>query len=64
MDKVCNPVSIVLEMHGEKYSIEGMPWDSGADELLDAFKRLMVCATFSPTILNDECGHYEYVSDI
>lgn len=64
MDKVYSPVNIVLEMHGIKYSVEGLPWDSGADELFDAFKRLMVCATFSPTILNEDGGHYEYVSDI
>lgn len=57
------PAKIVLEMHGHTYSVDGLPWDADADELINAFKRLLVSATFPATILNDEYGHYEWVEN-
>lgn len=51
---------ITLELHGEKYTVETNHWDYNADELLDMFKRLMVCATYPPSILSDEEGSWEW----
>ena len=51
---------ITLELHGEKFTVETNHWDYNADELLDMFKRLMVCATYPPSILSDEEGSWEW----
>lgn len=51
---------ITLEIHGEKYVAETPHWDLNANELLDMFKRLMVCATYPPSILSDEEGSWEW----
>ena len=63
MASITDPVTITLTMHGIKHTVEGLDWDSSADDLVDAFKRLLIGATFPPSILDDECGHYEYVDD-
>ena len=63
MAKITDPVKISLTMHGVTHTVDGMPWDSDAEELIDAFKRLLIGATFSPSILDDEYGHYEYIED-
>ena len=48
-------------MGGVTYKIENLPWDIDGDELLDEFKHLMVAAGFSPTMLDDEEGHWEWI---
>lgn len=55
------PVRIELEMGGVTYKVENLPWDIDGDELLDEFKRLTVAAGFSPTMLDDEEGHWEWI---
>ena len=61
MANITDPVTITLTMHGVTHTVEGLDWDSSADDLIDAFKRLLVGAAFPPSILNDEDGGYEYV---
>lgn len=61
MQKTIEPIKISLTMHGVTHTVDGLNWDSSAEDLVDAFKRLLVGATFPPTILDDEDGHYEYV---
>lgn len=51
---------ITLEMHGEKYVYEDWSDDQNATDLLDAFKRLMVAATYPPSILSDDEGTWEW----
>lgn len=63
MDKTCMPVSIMLKMHGETYTTEGLPWDSDADSLKEAFSRLLVCAAFSPDVIEEDGGRWEWVDD-
>lgn len=60
---ITDPVKITLEMHGREHSISGLEWDIDSKELLNAFKRLMVLAGFSPYVLDDEDGHWEWVND-
>lgn len=60
-EKTYEPVKLTLEMHGIKHTMEGLDWDSSGEDLLDAFKRLLVGAGFSPSIMGDEFGRYEYV---
>lgn len=63
MSNVTEPITITLKMHGVTHTVEGLDWDCSAEDLVDAFKRLLIGATFPPTVLNDEWGHYEYVDD-
>jgi len=63
MGHVNEPVSITLKMHGHTYTAEGLDWDSDALTLKNAFECLMVCAGFSPSIIEVEGGHYEWVAD-
>lgn len=52
---------IVLELHGNTYSITEVGEDFNADELKERFSRLMVAATYSPDVLEDaEGGRWEY----
>lgn len=53
---------ITLESHGEKYVFESWSDDYNAGELLDIFKRMMVAATYSPSILSAEDGRWEWIS--
>ena len=55
------PVRIELELGGVTYKAENLPWDIDGDELLSEFKRLTVAAGFSPRMLDDEDGHWEWV---
>ena len=61
MGNVTDPASITLCVNGQKYTAEGLDWDSTAEDLLDGFKRLLVAAGYPATVLNDENGGYEYV---
>ena len=54
---------VTLEIHGEKYVAELRHTDQNANELLDVFKRLMVVATFPPSILSDDEGRWEWVEN-
>ena len=55
------PARIEIEMGGVTYKAENLPWDIDGDELFDEFKRLMVAAGFSPKVLDDEDGHWEWI---
>ena len=61
--KVYEPVSIELKMHGLTHRVEGLSWDSPADELKEAFEYLLVAAGFSPSVIEVEDGHYEFIPD-
>lgn len=51
---------ITLESHGEKHTFESWQDDYTAKELIEAFKHLMVAATYPPSILSDEEGAWEW----
>ena len=59
-DLTIAPAKISLELHGRRYSIEGLPWDIGGDELVQTFRGLLVAAGFSPAMLDDEFGYWEW----
>lgn len=51
---------ITLEMHNQKYIFESPNDDYRADELKEIFSRMMVQATYPPSVIEtDEGGHYE-----
>ena len=57
MDKsTYSPVEITLRMHGKTYSVSGLDWDSNGNELVAAFTKLLVCAGFSPEIIQEADG--------
>lgn len=58
-----NKINITLEINGVAHSVQGLSDGSSAVELIDAFKRLLIGATFSPSILDDGYGHYEYIEN-
>ena len=60
MEQRFHGTRITLEIHGSKYTAETPFSDNNADELLDIFKRLMVQATYPPSILSDEEGDWEW----
>lgn len=62
-EKVYEPISIELRMHGVTHRVEGLDWDSDSDTLKQAFEALMVGAGFSASVLEEEDGHYEFVPD-
>ena len=61
MGNITDPASMTLCVNGKKYTAEGLDWDITAEDLLDNFKRLLVAAGYSPKVLNDEDGGYEYI---
>lgn len=53
-------MKITLEMHGDIYSVELKGDDYNANELKEAFSRLLVQATFPPSVIEPaEGGHFE-----
>lgn len=60
MEQRFHGTRITLEIHGNKYTAETSFSDNNANELLDMFKRLMVQATYPPSILSDEEGSWEW----
>lgn len=54
------PVNITLEAGGVTYSVKGLAWDIDGDSLVKQFKQLLVAAGFSPRMLNDEYGGWEW----
>lgn len=57
-------MKMLLQLHGAKYSIEKEGNDYYADELKEMFSRLLVCATFPPSVIeSDDGGRYEYVEE-
>ena len=59
-NKTLEPGRISLTLHGQTYTVENLDWDIDGEELLDEFKGLMVASGFSPSIMNDEWGGWEY----
>ena len=56
--KIMQPGKIVLEQHGQTYSVDNIDWDADAGELLEEFKGLMVAAGFPPSVMNTEDGRW------
>ena len=56
------PIKISLEMHGKKYTVEGLAWDSSAEDLIEMFTKLLVVAGFSPSVIIPKGGG-KYVCD-
>lgn len=52
------PMKIVLQSGEETYTVEGLPWDSGAEDLIKKFKELLVAAGYPASILSDEEGQW------
>ena len=51
---------ITLEMYGEKYMVESAHDDYNAKELKEIFSRLLVQATYPPSVIEPAWGgHYE-----
>ena len=61
--KITQPIEIVLVNNGETYTAENLNWDLSGEELLTAFKRLMVAAGYPPSILSDEYGEWKWVGN-
>lgn len=58
--KVIEPVEIMLKHHGQTYYVNNIDWDADADEILEEFKGLMVASGFTPSILSNEYGRWEW----
>lgn len=56
------PTRIELEMYGHKFIADNLPEGMDGSELLDYFKRLMVLAGYPPYVLDNEEGHWKWVS--
>lgn len=56
---------ITLEIYGDIYSAELEGCDYTADKLKDTFSRLLVQATYPPSVIEDaeEDGHWEWKAD-
>lgn len=59
--KIPTPMKIVLQSGEQTYTVEGLPWDSGAEDLIYQFKELLVAAGYPASILNNEDGRWEWV---
>jgi len=55
---ITDPGKISLTLHGQTYTVEGLPWDINGEDLINEFKGLMVAAGFAPTVMNDEAGRW------
>lgn len=56
------PITIILKSNGQTFSIEGLPWDSDANEIKEQFSRLLVLAGFHPSVIDlAEGGKYDCV---
>lgn len=53
-------MKITLEIHGCTYSTQQDGHDYTADELKEVFSRLLVSATFPPSVIEDGEGSWEY----
>ena len=53
-------MKITLEIHGCIYTVEQCGNDYTADELKEVFSRLLVSATFPPSVIEDGEGSWEY----
>lgn len=52
--KTYEPVKIVLRMHGVTHMVDGLDWDSDAQELIQQFKCLLVSAGFPTSVAEPE----------
>lgn len=51
---------ITLEMHDQKYIFESSQDEFSADEMKEIFSRLLVQATYPPSVIESaEGGHFE-----
>lgn len=51
---------LTLEMHDQKYIFETLQDDYTADEMKEIFSRLLVQATYPPSVIEPaEGGHFE-----
>ena len=53
----------MLEIYNYKHSYESDCEEFTAQELKEAFERLLVCAGFPPSIIELEEGKYEFVGE-
>ena len=60
---ITDPGKISLTLHGQTYTVEGLPWDIDGKELLREFTGLMVASGFAPTVLMEEGGRWEWVEN-
>lgn len=58
-------MKITLELYDKTYSVEGASDDLMGNDIVELFTRLMVVASFSPSIirLSEDDGRYEYVAE-
>ena len=57
-------MKLTLELYDTKYTVETDHDDYCADELKEIFSRMLVAATFPPSVIEDkDGGHYEYLED-
>lgn len=57
-------MKLTLEMYGNIYTVETDHDDMNSDELKEIFSRLLVQATFSPSVIDPEDGgSFQYVSE-
>ena len=56
-------MKLTLELYEQKYIIESPQDDWTATQLTEEFSKLLVCAGFTPDVLQyeDDAGHFEYV---
>lgn len=56
---------ITLETNGYKYQVEMPGSDYASDEMKEAFSRLLVQATYPPSVIEsaEEDGHWEWRTD-
>lgn len=60
MNKTTAPIEITLSIHGRTYKASNINWDSAGEDLVDIFKGLLICGGYTPAILNNEFGSWEY----
>lgn len=65
MSSAIGKIRITLEIYGNIYSAELEGCDYTADKLKDAFSRLLVQATYPPSVIEsaEEDGHWEWKTD-
>lgn len=63
MENTSYRTRITLEFQGERYTVEMPLQDYIANDLKAAFSRLLVAATFPPSVIDEAGGHWEWVDD-
>lgn len=54
------PINIMLKTDNLTLSVEGLSWDTSAEELKEQFSRLLVLAGFEPSVIDlADGGKYE-----